>query len=66
MPHPYRLVSRLTDGFTVALDGRFASIEAASRFADEYMRHYSDPCGLGVSVESVSIIDTRLEEEAGR
>lgn len=66
MSHPFRLVSRLTDGFTVDLDGRFASLEAASRFAAEYMRHYSDPCGLGVAVESVSIIDTRLEVEAGR
>jgi hypothetical protein len=59
----FRLQATLSDGFSVSLDGRFPSQSAASREADNYIRHYSDPCGLGVHVSSVSIIDVELEEQ---
>jgi hypothetical protein len=59
----FRLQATLSDGFSVNLDGRFPSQSAASREADSYMRHYSDPCGMGVHVSSVSIIDVELEEQ---
>jgi hypothetical protein len=59
----FRLQATLSDGFSVKLDGRFPSQSAASREADSYMRHYSDPCGMGVHVSSVSIIDVELEEQ---
>lgn len=58
----FALRATLSDGFTVDLDGRYASQEAASREASRYMRDYSDPCGLGVSVAYVAIIDQRLLE----
>lgn len=51
----YSLHATLSDGFTVDLPSTFASQEAASRFAAEYMRHYADPCGLGVHVAYVAI-----------
>ena len=58
----YSLRATLSDGFKFDLNGRFASEEAASREASRYMREYSDPCGLGVSVAYVAIIDQRLLE----
>lgn len=51
----FSLTATLSDGFTLDLDGSYASVEAASRAASEYMRHYSDPCGLGVYVSYVAI-----------
>ena len=57
----FRLRSHLSDGFVVDLDGEHPSIEHASMAADEYMTHYSDPCGLGITVDHVDIIDTELE-----
>jgi regulator of protease activity HflC (stomatin/prohibitin superfamily) len=62
----FRLQATLSDGFSVKLDGRFPSQSAASREADSYIRHYSDPCGMGVHVSSVSIIDVDLEEQERR
>lgn len=53
----YSLRSHLSDGFVVALDGEYRSEAHASRAADEYIRHYSDPCGLGVYPTHVDIID---------
>ncbi len=58
----FSLRATLSDGFTVDLNGRHASEEAASREAARYMRDYSDPCGLGVTVAYVAIIDERLLE----
>lgn len=58
----FTLRATLSDGFAVDLNGRYASQEAASREAARYMRDYSDPCGLGVSVAYVAIVDTRLLE----
>lgn len=63
---PFTLRAYLSDGFAVDLDGRFASEEAAGAAASRYVRDYSDPCGLGVSVAYVAILDTRLVEEAAR
>jgi hypothetical protein len=58
----FSLRATLSDGFTVALDGLYASEEAASFAASRYMRDYSDPCGLGVHVAYVAILDMRLLE----
>lgn len=60
----YRLEATLTDGFKVRLDGRYGTEAQASRAANNYIRHYSDPCGLGVRVAYVATIDTELEREA--
>lgn len=57
---PFTLRAYLSDGFAVDLPGAYASVEAASAAASRYMRDYSDPCGLGVRVASVAILDTRV------
>jgi hypothetical protein len=62
----FKLQATLSDGYTVTLDGEFPSEAAASREADNYIRHYSDPCGLGVHVSYVSIVDMQLAEEQRR
>lgn len=56
----YALRARLSDGFEVALDGEFTHEQAAINAADSYITHYSDPCGLGVYVQQVAIIDLEL------
>jgi hypothetical protein len=61
---PFSLRATLSDGFVVDLDGAYASEEAASRAAAAYVRDYSDPCGLGVRVAYVAILDRRLVEAA--
>lgn len=63
---PFALRATLTDGFAVDLDGRFASEEDAALAASRYLRDYSDPCGLGVRVAHVAILDTRLVEGAAQ
>lgn len=56
----YALKVKLSDGFTFALEQTFNSVEAANREAASFMRHYSDPCGVGARVEYVSVIDQTL------
>jgi hypothetical protein len=60
----YRLEATLTDGFKVRLDGLHRTEAHAQREAENYIRHYSDPCGLGVRVAYVATIDTELEKRA--
>jgi hypothetical protein len=55
----FTLRATLSDGFTVNLDGSYPSIAAANRAAESYIRHYSDPCGLGVRVAYVAVIDRK-------
>lgn len=62
MAHSFSLRATLSDGVTVDLDGRWSSVEAASAAASRYMRDYSDPCGLGVFVSQVAILDRALLE----
>lgn len=64
MAKSFSLRSTLTDGFTVNLDGEYPSEAHAQRASESYMRHYSDPCGLGVRVAYVAIIDNSLVQEA--
>lgn len=59
---PFALRAYLSDGFAVDLDGRHATEEEAARAASRYMRDYSDPCGLGVTVAYVAILDTRAAQ----
>jgi hypothetical protein len=60
----FKLRVVLSDGFEVELDERFSSEVAANHFAAEYIRHNSDPCGLGVRVSHVLTIDCSAEDEA--
>jgi hypothetical protein len=64
MAASFSLRSTLTDGFVVSLDGNYPSEAHAQRAAESYMRHYSDPCGLGVRPAFVAIIDNSLLLEA--
>lgn len=57
---PFSLRAVLSDGFTVSLEGEHRSQAHAERAAEQYIRHYSDPCGLGVTVNRVEIIDNDL------
>lgn len=52
----FTLRSTLSDGFTVNLDGEYPTEVHANRAAASYMRHYSDPCGLGLHVSQVAVI----------
>lgn len=52
----FTLRASLTDGFSFNLDGEYPSELHAANAASRFMRDYSDPCGLGVRVESVAII----------
>ena len=58
------LRSHLSDGFVVDLDGEYHSEAHASRAADEYIRHYDDPCGMGVHPTHVDIVDKDAERES--
>ncbi len=53
----YSLKVTLSDGFTFALEQKFASVDAANREACAFMRNYSDPCGVGARVSYVSVLD---------
>lgn len=64
MSASFSLRSTLSDGFVVNLDGKHQSEAHALRAAESYMRHYSDPCGLGLHVVSVAVIDDSLVREA--
>lgn len=55
----FRLRSYLSDGFAVDLEGRHPTEAHAIRAASIYARHYSDPCGLGVRVSRVAIIEVQ-------
>lgn len=59
---PFILRATLSDGFSFTLGGGYATEREAQRAAERYMRDYSDPCGLGVHVSQVAIIDCRLVE----
>jgi len=52
----FTLRAYFTDGHAVDLCDEHPSQAHAERAASRYMRDYSDPCGLGVRVESVAII----------
>lgn len=52
----FTLRASLTDGFTFNLEGEYPSEDHASNAATRFMRDYRDPCGLGVRVESVAIL----------
>lgn len=45
-----------SDGHSVTLDERYARQFEADRAAGNYIRDFSDPCGLGVHVSYVSVI----------
>jgi hypothetical protein len=53
----FTLRATLSDGFTVNLPGSHAEQWQAERAAANYIRDYSDPCGLGVTCSQVAIID---------
>lgn len=53
----FTLFATLSDGFSVTLDGSYATQEAAELAAARYMRDYGDPCGIGVHVAYVCVID---------
>jgi hypothetical protein len=57
MAKTFTLRALLSDGFAVDLEGSYPSEEAAAAAASRYMRDYSDPCGLGVHVSQVSILE---------
>lgn len=63
MAKSFSLRSTLSDGFVVNLDGQYQSEAHAQRAAESYMRHYSDPCGLGVRPAFVAIVDNSLVRE---
>ena len=56
-----KLRAVLSDGFEVELEGRYARQFEADRAAANYIRDYSDPCGLGVRVSYVLTIDCEAE-----
>jgi hypothetical protein len=60
----FRLRADLSDGFKVDLDERYPNEQRALNAADHYITDYSDPCGLGVYVHSVSVIDCEMEAAA--
>lgn len=64
MANSFTLRSTLSDGFTVDLPGEYPSLAHANNAAAQYMRHYSDPCGLGLHVSYVAVIDRSLVEAA--
>lgn len=64
MANFFSLRATLTDGFIVNLDGTYASQASAERAASNYMRDYSDPCGLGVRVAYVAIVDNNARKAA--
>ena len=53
----FGLIATFSDGFSVELDERYPTQWQANRAAANYIRDYSDPCGLGVRVSYVSTID---------
>jgi hypothetical protein len=52
----FKLRVTLSDGFEFDLDERYARQFEADRAAANYIRDYSDPCGLGVRVRYISTI----------
>ncbi len=66
MSRRFTLRAHLSDGFVVELNEHaYASEAGAQRAAAVYMRDYSDPCGLGVRVERVEIVDAELAAKRG-
>lgn len=59
----FKLRAHLSDGFEVNLDERFPNEQRAIKAADQFVRDYSDPCGLNVHVAWVSVIDCDLEAQ---
>ena len=53
----YTLRAYLSDGFTVDLPGEYDAQWRAERAAANYLRDYSDPCGLGVRCASVAVVE---------
>ncbi len=53
----FTLRATLSDGFVVNFPEQYSTQEHANRAAASYMKHYSDPCGMGVHVSYVSTID---------
>lgn len=64
MANRFALVATLSDGFKVTLAETYDTHARADRAACDYITHYSDPCGLGVSCSYVSVIDTQAVREA--
>lgn len=58
----FTLRATFTDGHSVTLSERYGRQFEAERAAGHYIRDYSDPCGLGIRVSHVSVIDARLTE----
>lgn len=55
----FSLIATFSDGHSVKLDERYDAQFRADRAAQNYIRDFSDPCGLGVSVRYVSVIRER-------
>lgn len=51
----FTLRATLTDGFTFKLDGEYPSQAHADRAAGNFIRDYSDPCGVGARVDHVTV-----------
>ena len=60
----YRLKAVFTDRRELDLDPRHAQHASAQRAATTFIRDFRDPCGPGVGVAYVEIIDTALERVA--
>lgn len=60
----YRLKAVLTDRRELDLEPRHTQHASAQRAATAFIRDFRDPCGLGVGVAYVEIIDTALERVA--
>lgn len=60
MAERFSLKATFSDGHSVTLSETYAEQWRADRAAGHYIRDYSDPCGLGIRVAYVAIIDSRL------
>jgi hypothetical protein len=58
----FSLLATFSDGHSVKLTERYDAQFRADRAAQNYIRDFSDPCGLGVHVSYVSVI----KEEVAR
>jgi hypothetical protein len=52
----FKLIATFSDGHSVELSERYDAQFRADRAAGNYIRDYSDPCGLGIRVSYVSVV----------
>lgn len=60
----FGLVAHFTDGHSVELTEQYDAQFRAERAAGNYIRDYSDPCGLGTRCTHVAIIDMAMRSAA--